>query len=132
MFALNSTIVPLEAEDPGSPLELHYFPGPAAEFFLYEEGAEEISQLHAGPADEVLRLEIESVAGRVYEWVIHRAGECRKVEGGGAAYARVAGRGQLAPGRWWADAATGTLRVRVAARAGGDEVMNVALAAWRR
>ncbi|MGD0200292.1 MAG: hypothetical protein ABSD27_06015 [Bryobacteraceae bacterium] len=132
MFVLNGTIVPLEAEDASAPLELHYFPGQAAEFFLYEEGSEEISQLHAGPADEVLRLEIESVAGRVYEWAIHRAGKCRKVEGGGAKYARVAGRGQLAPGRWWADAATGTLRIRVAARAGGDEVVNVALAARRR
>ncbi len=70
MFARNGTIVPLQPAEPGAPLELHYFPSLGAEFFLFEDGLDDISQIHAGPADDVLRLEIESLVARKYEWVI--------------------------------------------------------------
>jgi alpha-glucosidase (family GH31 glycosyl hydrolase) len=92
MFVRSGSIVPLRPEAEGAPLELHYFPSLAAEFFLYEEDRDDISQVHAGPAGDVLRLEIESLAARTYEWVIHGPQE---------------------------------KRIRVVAKAGGDEIVNV-------
>lgn len=92
LFVKSGSIVPLQGEAAGAPLELHYFPSLGAEFFLYEETQDDISQLHAAPAGDELRLEIESLAAREYEWVIHGAQE---------------------------------KRVRVAAKAGGDEIVNV-------
>ncbi len=77
IFVKSGSIVPLMPERAGAPLELHYFPSLGAEFFLYEEAQDDISQLHAAPAGEVLRLEIESLTAREYEWVIHGAEEKR-------------------------------------------------------
>jgi alpha-glucosidase (family GH31 glycosyl hydrolase) len=125
MFAKNGTIVPLKP-DRGEALELHYFPSLGAEFFLFEENDEEISQFHAAPASDVLRLEAESKADRIYEWVIHHTGRCRKVESGdGVELTRVAEQKELAPGRWYADAARKLLRIRIRSVAGGDEVVHV-------
>jgi len=124
LFAKNGTIVPLGPES-GDVLELHYFPDLGAEFFLFEEADQDISQFHAAPAGDLTRFEIESRTNRVYDWVMHEAGPCRKVDGGGVDYKQVASPGQLAPGRWYADPAKKLLRIRVRSLAGGDEVVHV-------
>ncbi len=126
MFARNGTIVPLLPET-GDILELHYFSDPdlGAEFFLFEEEEQDISQFHAAPAGDLIRLEIESLRSRVYDWVIHGAEACRKIDGGGAEYTAVAEPGQLAPGRWYANPSRKELRIRVRSAAGGDEVVHV-------
>jgi hypothetical protein len=127
MFARNGTIVPLQPEGDHSPLELHYFPALGAEFFLAEEADPEVSQFHAAPAGDLVRLEIESRVDRVYDWVLHHSGGCRKVEAGGVEYARVADPKRLAPGTWHFDSGRKSLRIRVRAVAGGDQVVNVIL-----
>lgn len=127
MFARNGTIVPLQPEGEHSPLELHYFPALGAEFFLAEEADPEVSQFHAAPAGDIVRLEIESRVDRVYDWVLHHSGGCRKVEAGGAEYVGVADPKRLAPGTWHFDAVRKSLRIRVGAVAGGDQVVNVIL-----
>jgi hypothetical protein len=124
LFARDGTIVPLGAEA-GDIIELHYFPSLPAEFFLFEEDSDDISQFHAAPAGDLMRLEIESRAGRVYDWVIHGAAPFRKIDGGGAQYTAVADAAQLAPGRWYADPARKLLRIRVRAAPGGDEVLHL-------
>ncbi len=124
LFAKNGTIVPLRPES-GDVLELHYFPDLGAEFFLFEEDDQDISQFHAAPAGDLMRFEIESRANRVYDWVMHDAGPCRKVDGGGVDYTAVSEPRQLAPGRWYADLSKKLLRIRVRSAAGGDEVVHV-------
>jgi hypothetical protein len=57
--------------------------------------------------------------------VIHHAGTCRTVQGGGVEYTPVAEPSQLAPGRWYADSARKLLRIRVRSVAGGDEIVHV-------
>jgi hypothetical protein len=126
MFAKNGTIVPLQPES-GDILELHYFADPdlGAEFFLFEEEDQDISQFHAAPAGDLFRFEIESRTNRVYDWVIHNAGQCRKVDGNGVEYQAVPDPGRLAPGRWVADPSRNLLRIRVRSVAGGDEVVHL-------
>jgi alpha-glucosidase (family GH31 glycosyl hydrolase) len=72
MLARNGSIVPLAN---GDVIELHYFPKLGGEFFIYEPEIEEYTQVHASPAADFWRLEIESKAPRTYEWIIHRAGK---------------------------------------------------------
>ncbi|MEZ5401066.1 MAG: glycoside hydrolase family 31 protein [Bryobacteraceae bacterium] len=71
-FAHNGTILPL-AEN--GVIVLHYFPRLGAEFFISEPGEEEVTQVHAGPAGDLLRLQIESKVGRDYRWVVHNVSE---------------------------------------------------------
>ncbi len=125
LFVRNGAILPLAAEGKGGVIELHYFPKLGAEFFLYEESVADYSQLHAAPAGEYLRLEIESKVDRVYEWAVHHLRPCRKVESGGTEYASVPNANRLAPGTWFYSEALKSIRVRVRARAGGDEIVNV-------
>jgi hypothetical protein len=124
LFAKNGSIVPLGAES-GDILELHYFPSAGGEFFLFEGPDADVSQFHAAPAGACLRLEIESKAARVYDWVVHHAGASRKVTSGGVEFTSVADAAQLAPGRWHEDRARKLLRIRVRSAAGGDEIVNV-------
>jgi hypothetical protein len=125
MFARNGTIVPLMTEGADAPLELHYFPSLGAEFFLTEESDPEVSQFHAAPAGELIRLETESKASRVYEWVLHHSAGCRRVESGGTEYTRIDDPKRLAPGAWYFDAVRKSLRIRIRSVAGGDEIVNV-------
>ena len=98
IFTRNGTILPLAAEIPGGPMELHYFPKLGAEFFLYEEELGEVSQVHAAPAGEFLRLEIESLQERTYEWIVHHTPACRKVTLGETELARVEARARFRAG----------------------------------
>ena len=72
VLARNGSIVPLAK---GDVIELHYFAKLGGEFFIYEPELEEYTQVHAAPATDYWRLEIESKAPRTYEWVVHRAGK---------------------------------------------------------
>jgi hypothetical protein len=106
-------------------MELHCFPKLGAEFFLYEEDAANVTQVHAAPAAEFFRLEIESLTDRTYEWIVHHMPGCRKVVLGANELEKVEARTRLAPGRWYFDAATESLHVMVRAAAGGDEIVNI-------
>ena len=68
VFARNGAIIPL---DSATGMALHYYPRLAAEFFLLESDLADYSQVHAAPAADILRLEIESLKEREYQWVIH-------------------------------------------------------------
>lgn len=125
VFSRNGCILPLAAEAAGRPTELHYFPSLAAEFFLYEEDFGDITQVHAAPAGEFMRLESESLKERTYDWVIHHSRPCRKIELGATEFVKAPSRAQLAPGTWFFDEKSGNLHLRVRSAAGGDEIVNI-------
>jgi hypothetical protein len=115
VFVRNGMIVPLE----GAVLELHYFPRLAAEWFLWEPEFDGVSQFHAAPALDLLRLESESLKDREFEWVVHHWPQVRAVRG----YRRVRTGARLKPGTWTLGGET--LRVRVRAKGGGNEIVHV-------
>jgi alpha-glucosidase (family GH31 glycosyl hydrolase) len=121
VFARNGSIVPLAA----SALELHYFPKLGAEFFLFENDRGEYSQVHAAPAGDVMRLEIESVRGREYEWVVHHSARPKSVGFEGSELEEAADARLLADGKWFFDAARRNVHVRVRAGAGQDRIVNL-------
>lgn len=128
LFARNGTIVPLRprsANGREAPLELHYFPSLGAEFFLFEESEDDISQFHAAPVGDVIRLESESRVARACDWVVHHTPRCRKVESGEKTWVRVAGPAQLAPGQWCQEPGGDAIRIRLNAAAGGDEIISL-------
>lgn len=108
LLAKNGSIVPFARPD--GVMELHYFPNLGAEFFLFEPEAGDSSQLHAGPAADYLRLEIESRVGRVYEWVIHHRGPLREL---------------LGKAEWRHDLGRNNLHVTMTAGAGEDRIVNL-------
>ncbi len=120
VFVRNGMIVPFA----GRPLEMHYYPRLAAEFFLWEPDIESISQFHAAPTTDFIRLESESLTDREFDWVVHNLTPCRAVTEGGREYTRVARRDQLRPGTWLVEGSD--LRIRVRAEAGGDEIVHLA------
>jgi hypothetical protein len=73
--------------------------------------------MHAGPAGDILRLEIEAKAARRYEWVVHHVPDAVSV-------ALVGGD----PPPWRYDAAKRELRVPAAAAEGANVILNVTLA----
>ncbi|MEP7365283.1 MAG: hypothetical protein ABI972_18675 [Acidobacteriota bacterium] len=111
-FARNGTILPIQT---ASSLELHYFPRLGAEFFL-SETSDDISQIHAGPAGDQLRLEIESLPARDYEWVVHNVSAPRSATAVGAPAPKY----RYEPERR-------LLRVPVKAAANSDMIVNVVL-----
>ena len=108
IFSRNGAIVPLGEH----PMELHYFPRLGGEFFLFESDLGEYSQVHAGPAGDYMRLEIESKKDRDYEWVVHHSERPKKVVAGGDAYAQVASRDRLRARAWYYDVRSKNLHVR--------------------
>jgi hypothetical protein len=112
-FARNGTILPMQSPNG---LELHYFPRLGAEFFISEEGLDDISQVHAAPAGDQLRLEIESKVERDYVWVVHNVGKARSVAAIGTEKADMS-----------YDAGTRQLRLPVRAGANSDIIFNIVL-----
>jgi hypothetical protein len=106
LLARSGSIVPVQA---GDRIELHYFPKLPAEFFLYEPKLEEHTQVHAGPAGDFWRLEIESKVDRRYEWIMHHFGRPREIAGF----------------RWSYDEAQRNVHVFVDAKAGLDHIVNI-------
>lgn len=113
LFARNGTIVPI---DRAFGMELHYFPKLGAEYFLVEPELGLLTQVHAGPSAEALRLEIEEKAGREYEWIIHHVSRPVKVMRGDA---------PVPSGSWSYDDRTRLLRIRTRAEATDDVIVNV-------
>lgn len=111
-LARNGTILPIQA---AGALELHYFPRLGAEFFL-SESSDGLSQIHAAPAGDQLRLEIESSAARNYEWVVHNVSAARSSSAIGA---------PASAHRY--NAERRELRIAVRAPADSDIIINVVL-----
>jgi len=126
VFAKNGSIVPLAAASGQGAMEAHYFPRLGGEFFLYEEGSGALTQLHAAPAGELLRLEVAPAVRRTIEWVVHHVERCRQVRQAEGEYVEVSSREQLRPGGWWYDAERKNLHVQTTAAPGSDHVLHVA------
>ncbi|MCU0245350.1 MAG: hypothetical protein MUC42_02180 [Bryobacter sp.] len=105
VLARNGTIVP--RQEAGF-LELHYYPKLGAEFFLWEPETEQVSQYHAAPVGDLLRLESEDKAGRTLRWVVHHVPRPVSVDRAKA---------------WRYE--HGKLIVEVEALYGGDEIINI-------
>jgi hypothetical protein len=125
MFARNGAILPLDALRPGEPMQLHYFPSLGAEFFLLETDIGEWSQVHAAPAVDFMRFEIESKVDRLYEWVAHHVDKPVSVEFEEKKYAEVGSLAAMREGRWYYDAKTRNFHVRARAAAGEDVIVNL-------
>ena len=117
LFSRNGSVLPIGS----NPMTLHYFPRLGGEFFLFENDLEDYSQVHAAPAGDFLRLEIESRKDRNYQWVVHHTDRPRKVEG----CSEVQRVNLLRAGTWFYDARNRNLHVRRLVRAGEDVIVNV-------
>ena len=122
VFARNGAIVPLDA---AAGMALHYFPKLAGEFFLLEGDIAEYSQVHAAPAGDIMRLEIESKKDRDYQWVVHHVERPSGVEFEDRTYREVAVLSALTDGTWFYDARQKNLHVRVKVKAGEDCILNL-------
>ncbi len=123
VFARNGSIVPL---DSAGEIALHYFPALAAEFFLLESDIGDYTQVHAAPAADVMRLEIEAKKDRDYQWVVHHVEKPAEVGFGERRYRPVASLEAMADGTWFYDAARKNLQVRARVKADQDCIVNVA------
>ena len=122
VWSRNGAIVPLDARNG---MALHYFPKLGGEFFLLEGDIAEYSQVHAAPALDFMRLEIESKKDRDYQWVVHHVEQPASVEWNEKKYREAAKQGELEDGTWWYDAALKNLHVRVKVKAGEDCIINL-------
>jgi hypothetical protein len=132
VFTRNGTIIPLDSGGNssgnsigGGGLALHYFPKLGAEFFLLESDIAEYSQVHAAPAADIMRLEIESKKDRDYQWVVHHVDKPAAVEFEDVQYRQVTEPNQMANHTWLYDSASRILQVRVHAKAGEDCIVNI-------
>lgn len=121
VFARNGTIIPLDA---GNGMALHYFPKLGAEFFLLEQDLGEYSQLHAAPAADIMRLEIESKKERDYQWVIHHVDKPSAVGFENIQYREVTPK-EMADRTWFYDPQHKNLQVRVHVKANQDCIINL-------
>ena len=122
VFVRNGMIVPL---DSGGGIGLHYFPKLGGEFFLLEKDLGEYTQVHAAPAADIMRLEIESRKDRDYQWVVHHVERPADVGFEERKYRSVASLAELADHTWLYDAALKNLIVRVRVKAGEDNIVNL-------
>ena len=122
VFARNGAIVPLDA---AAGMALHYFPKAGGEFFLLEGDIADYSQVHASPALDFMRLEIESKKDRDYQWVVHHVEKPGSVEFEDRKYREVAALSGLADRTWFYDAALKNFHVRVKVKAGEDCIINL-------
>jgi hypothetical protein len=122
VFARNGSIVPLNS---AGGIALHYFPALAAEFFLLESDVGDYSQVHAAPAADIMRLEIESKKERDYQWVVHHVEKPAGVGFGDVKYREAGSLGAMEDGTWFYDAARKDLQVRARVKAEQDCIINV-------
>jgi alpha-glucosidase (family GH31 glycosyl hydrolase) len=122
VFARSGTIIPLDSP---AGVALHYFPKLAAEFFLLERDLDEYSQVHAAPAADEMRLEIESKKDRDYQWVVHHVERPSEVGFAGVKYRQVTSSAQMTGRTWFYDAARKNLQVKVTVKAGEDCIVNL-------
>jgi hypothetical protein len=125
LFVKNGSIVPVVEEAGARRVAAHYYPRPAGEFFFYEEGSGALTQLHAAPAGELLRLQIEPEEERVWEWVVHHVPRPSRATAGGTELRPAQAREALRPGQWWYDESQANLHLQVQPPAGSDHVVYV-------
>ena len=123
LFSRNGSILPLG----WGPMTLHYFPRLGGEFFVFEDQPQDYSQMHAAPAGDLMRLEIESRKDRYYEWILHHVDRPRKVVMGGGEFKEAANRQQLRlqPGGWFYDSPNGNLHVWMLGSAAKDDIVTI-------
>ena len=109
----------------GPLLELHYFPKLGGEFFFYERGVQEYSQVHAAPVADLMRLEIESKVDRTYLWVVHHLEAPSRLVVRDAPWPKAESRAALTGDGWFYDPATKLLYVRARAARNIDLVVNI-------
>ncbi|MDX2181782.1 MAG: glycoside hydrolase family 31 protein [Bryobacteraceae bacterium] len=112
MFAKNGSIVPLNKD---GLCELHYYPKLGAEYFIYEPEVDRITQTHAAPAGDFLRLQIEAAVDRDYVWMAHHVPAPASVDLDGRL---------LAPTEWSYDPKSRTLRIPLRARLGDNLILS--------
>jgi hypothetical protein len=122
VFARNGTVIPL---DSANGMALHYFPKLGAEFFILEKDVNAWTQVHAAPAADAMRLEIESRVARDYEWVVHHVERPSGVGFEERKYVEAASREAMAAQGWFYDAGLKNLHVRASVAAGEDRVIHV-------
>jgi hypothetical protein len=122
VFARNGAIVPLDAP---TGMGLHYFPNNGGEFFLLEGDIAAYSQVHAAPALDIMRLEIESKKERDYQWVVHHVEKPKSVGFEEKQYREVAELAGMKDRTWFYDAAQKNLHVRVRVKADEDCIINL-------
>ena len=122
VFARNGAIVPL---DSAAGMALHYFPELGGEFFLLEGDIADYSQVHASPALDFMRLEIESKKDRDYQWVVHHVDRPSSVQFEDRKYKEVAALSALSDRTWFYDAGQKNVHVRVKVTAGEDCIINL-------
>lgn len=122
VFARNGTIVPLDSD---GGIGLHYFPKAGGEFFLLEKDIGAYTQIHASPALDIMRLEIESKKERDYQWVVHHVELPSDVGFDDVKYRSVASVAALTDRTWYYDPAAKNLIVRVHVKAGDDSIVNL-------
>jgi hypothetical protein len=111
--------------DGAAGMALHYFPKLGGEFFLLEGDIAEYSQVHASPALDFMRLEIESKKDRDYQWVVHHVERPSSVEFEDRKYREVGQSGDLTDRTWFYDARQRNVHARVMVKAGEDCIINV-------
>jgi hypothetical protein len=122
VFARNGSIVPLDSH---GEMELHYFPTLAAEFFLLENDVQDWTQVHAAPAADVMRLEIEAKTARAYQWVVHHVERPDGVSFGERRYLEAPSLARMDAGAWFWDGARRNLHIRLRSEAGQDAIVNI-------
>jgi hypothetical protein len=123
VFARNGSLWPLAV---GNRMELHYFPSLGGEFFLWEPDREDISQFHAAPAGDFMRVEIETKVDRTYEWVLHHTKAPSRVFEDSAEYTAATSPDQFHAGTWWHDAQKNDLHIMLKTEAESDRIVNIA------
>ena len=103
----------------------HYFPSLGGEFFLIEAETGEYTQIHAAPAADAMRLEIESKKDRDYQWVVHNIEKPAAVGFEDRTYQPASSSQALTDGHWYYDASQKNLQVRVKVKAGEDRIINL-------
>src|SRR5262249_55512958 len=104
---------------------LHYFPKLGAEFYLLEPDLQQWTAIHAAPAAETIRLQIESRTARDYQWVVHHTDAPSEVGFEGQKFREAPSLAELPDGAWFYDKPQRNLHIRVKVAAGEDRVINV-------
>lgn len=122
VFARTGAIVPL---DSAGGIGLHYFPKLGGEFFFIESDIGEYTQVHAAPAADAMRLEIESKKDRDYQWVVHHVERPSEVGFEDRKYTAVTALQSLTDRTWFYDPVRQDLHIRVKVKAGDDCIINL-------
>ena len=80
--------------------------------------------MHAAPALDFMRFEIESKKERAYQWVVHHVDKPARVGFEEQEYQEVRG-GEMGDHTWSYDSKSRSLQIRATVKAGEDCIVNV-------